>query len=279
MKQHRNAPCECGSGLKYKACHGAAVFVPGTEAGPGGNRYGQAAKEHAEYLHVLLPTRGTVTVETMNFIASMGWNGDTYASLGVKRATLLAMPRLPVATARENLAEAVIRGIEKQPDATHWCLWLDDDAMPTVYDIGALLNTLRRSPDLALVSCYYSPKVKGHPGFVPRFKQGEHGHEHALLTPGVDFEPHHIVEVPWVGLHCAIMRGEVLVELGMPRFPFDPATGCGEDVGFSHRITDAGWKIAVHAGIVVAHIDADTGEHFVPDIGAKRLGPRLMHVS
>lgn len=267
----KNARCECGSGLKRRNCHGAAVLVPGTAGGPGSNRYGEAEHEVAEYLHVLMPTRGTVTVETMNFVASIGWSPDVYSSLGVKRATLLYMPRLGVAEARERLAEAVLRGMDAQPKATHWLLWLDDDAVPIMTDILALLNEARRSPDLGIVSCYYSPKVAGHPGFVPRFASGPGGHENVMMVPGVDFQPHHLVEVPWVGLHCAIMNGAVLRRLKRPFFPFDAASGAGEDVLFSHRIREAGYKCAVVAGVIVAHVDAETGERFVPNIGATRL--------
>jgi hypothetical protein len=272
---HRNAPCECGSGKKRRLCHGMSVFVPGTDAGPGGNRYVAGGvtphQETSAYLHVLVPSRGTVCVETMNFIASLGWLAEDAARLGVARATFLCIPRLGVADARERLAEAVLRGMEAQPKAQHFVLWLDDDAAPTLNDIIALLAELRRSKDLGLLSCYYSPKVRGHPGFVPRWPRAENGHESALRVPGVDFQAENVVEVPWVGLHCALMRGEVLRGLRTPRFPCDPATGCGEDVGFSHRIRDAGWKLAVHAGIIVPHVDAETGEQFIPDIGATRI--------
>lgn len=263
----RNAPCPCGSGLKYKRCHGATVLVPGTPDGPGRNRYGGGEKESGEYLHIVMPTRGAVAIETMVAVSNFGWAKDDYARLGLSRATFLFMPRMGVAQARERLAEAVIRGIEVQPDARHWVLWLDDDAIPTLQDITILLNEMRRNPDIGILSCYYSPKEKGHPGWVPKFGV----HESALMVPGVDFQPQDIVEVPWVGLHCALMRGEILTSLPTPRFPFDVVTGLGEDVGFSHRIREAGWTCAVHAGTIVPHVDVETGEQFVPDVGSKRV--------
>ena len=275
---HRNRLCDCGSWLKHRNCHGATLLVPGTADGPGAQRYGgTGAGEKGTMLHLLMPTRGTVCVETMLSVSALGWDKEQYARLDISRATFLTMPRLGVAEARERLAEAAIRGMDATPGADHALLWIDDDCIFTVNDILALLSELRRNPDIALISSYYSPKVKGHPGFVPRFKQGDDGHEHALLTPGVDFQPHNIVEVPWVGLHCAIMRGEALRSIKAPYFPFDPATGCGEDVGFSHKLRAAGWKLAVHAGIIVPHVNAENGEQFVPDVGAKRLsGPRLI---
>ncbi len=148
--QSRNAPCHCGSGQKFKLCHGATVLVPGADGG----HYGKAAQEKGEYLHVLLPTRGTVTVETMNFIASIGWNGDAYAALGVNRATLLYMPRKPVAEARELLAEGVIRGTAIQPAAKHWVLWLDDDAAPRLK--GTLVLCRASPPPASLTRAHFS---------------------------------------------------------------------------------------------------------------------------
>ena len=268
----RNQACPCGSGTKYKHCCGATVSVPGSEMGPGStDKYGRVVKERdKEYLHIVMPTRGSVCLETMLAIGAVGWGASDYARLGVSRATFTAMPRLPVAKARENLADAVIRGMEVQPDVKHWVLWVDDDSMPTFNDMVCLLAEIRRNEDIGIMSCYYAPKgSRNHPGWVPAFGTNEN----FLLTPGVDYSPTDIVEVPWVGLHCAVMRGEILPKLERPRFPCDPVTGVGEDVGFSHRIIDAGYKCAVHCGVPVAHIDALTGESFVPDTGSRRIRP------
>lgn len=270
LKGHHK--CPCGSGEKYRNCHGLATFVPGTEHGPGANRYGGSTeRETGAMLHILMPSRGAVAIETMVAVSAVGWNKDEYARLGVARATFLSISRKGVAQAREMLAEAALNGMDAAPYATHYLLWVDDDAVFTVHDITMLLAELRRQPDLAAVSCYYSAKVKGHPGFVPRFPEKPGGNESALRIPGVDFQPHHVVEVPWIGLHLAIMRGEALRGMQLPRFPFDESSGCGEDVGFSHRLRDAGHKLAVHAGVMVAHIDMVTGERFIPDVGAERI--------
>lgn len=267
----RNAQCPCGSGLKYKKCHNLVVPIPGAESGPGAaGKYGKVVKErNAEYLHIVMPTRGSVCIETMQAVGAFGWHGSDYARLGVNRVTFTPMARKPVAEARELLAEAVIRGIEIQPEVKHYVLWVDDDAFFSLEDIMALLFELRRNPDIGIMSCFYSPKVKNHPGWIPMFGN----REDRMLTAGVDFEADNIVEVPWVGLHCAVMRGEILPKLELPMFPCDPITGCGEDVLFSHRIRDAGFKCAVHAGVIVPHIDATTGERFVPNVGAKRVIP------
>jgi GT2 family glycosyltransferase len=275
-KQSRNQLCACGSKLKYKQCCGATIFVPGTENGPGASRYGgSGASDTGQFLHILMPTRGSVTIETTVAIAAVGWSTEDFARIGLSRATFLYMPRMGVAEARERLADAAIRGMEATPSAKHYLLWVDDDAAFTPNDIIGLVNELRRNPQLGIISCYYCPKTKGHPGFVPKFPRIPGGHESALMTPGVDFEPHHIIEVPWVGLHCAVMRGELLRKMKSPRFPFDQATGCGEDVGFSHRIRELGYKCAVHAGIMVPHVDAETGEKFVPDIGSTFLNTSM----
>jgi SEC-C motif len=264
-------PCPCGSGKRYRQCCGMSIMVPGTAAGPGQQKYGGTGiNETGAMLHLLMPTRGAVSVETMLSIAALGWQKDDYARLGVSRATVLTVARQGVAEAREQLAEATVQGMNATPNAEHFVLWIDDDAVFSVTDITWLLAELRRNPDIAALSAYYSAKEKGHPGFVPAFPRNENGHESALRIPGVDFGPESIVEVPWIGLHCAIMRGEVLRDLKKPRFPFDEASGCGEDVGFSHRIRAAGGKLAVHAGIIVPHIDAETGERFIPNIGAPR---------
>ena len=245
--------------------------MPGAESGPGAaGKYGKVTKErNAEYLHIVMPTRGTVCIETMQAIGAMGWQASDYARLGVNRATFTPIARRPVAEARELLAEAVIRGMEIQPEVKHYVLWVDDDAFFCLEDIMCLLAELRRNPDIGILSCYYAPKTKNHSGWIPMFGNNEN----RMLTPGVDFGPTDIVEVPWVGLHCAIMRGEVLPKLERPMFPCDPLTGCGEDVLFSHRIRDAGYKCAVHAGVIVPHVDASTGEQFVPHTGSKRISP------
>lgn len=265
----RNQPCECGSGKKYKLCCGLVVAVPHADAGPGeSGKYGRLTQERGkEYLHIVMPTRGSVSIETMLAVGAFGWGQNDYARIGVQFATFTPMSRLPVAEARERLADGVIRAMEIQPYVKHYVLWIDDDAQPTLEDVMCLLAELRRNPDIGIMSCYYSPKVKNHTGWVPRFG----ANENSLLTPGVDFGPENIVEVPWVGLHCAIMRGEILPKLEKPMFPCDAVTGVGEDVQFSHRIRVAGFKCAVHAGVIVKHIDALSGEVFLPSIGATRV--------
>lgn len=248
------------------------VAVPGSEMGPGSaGKYGAITKErNAEYLHILMPTRGTVSIETMQAVGAFGWHAPDYARIGVNRVTFTPMARLPVAEARERLADGVIRAMEIQPEVKHFVLWVDDDSCFQSLHIMGLLTELRRNPDAGIMSCWYAPKGhKTHTGWVPMFGN----REDRMLTPGVDFTADNIIEVPWVGLHCAVMRGEVLKELEKPMFPCDPMTGCGEDVLFSHRIRAAGYKCFVHAGVIVPHIDPVSGEEFVPYLGSKRISP------
>ena len=244
----RNAPCPCGSGKKFKACH-----LPIEDA----QRKPQTGEDA---LIICMPTRGAVSHETILSIEQ---------NLGGIKYALVRVARKPVAEARNLLAKTALDCIASNPfpfvPRETLVLWLDDDAWLPPGLVPQMMQAMREPAFQRLDALFawfsarapYSAPVAyrriDDAQSVPRF--------------GIDCKAGDVVPIEAAGFHCVVMRPRLLQRIG-PN-PFTPDRKEGEDFAFCRRAKAIGANLAVGTTLPAVHIDVRDGMAYM--VGAPPL--------
>ena len=254
MKQSRNAPCDCGSGRKYKAC-----CLPKEEAERAASAPAVPPGERPDGVLVLVPTRGTISVETYHSLQRGFANIPHVVAMAARK---------DVVTARNMLAKMAVDAIAvnpiKQPVRETFALWVDDDAWWPPETVSVMLQAMHHFPMLDALFGKFGTRMPMSKVFAWRDRDDNESFPREF----VDCKPNDVVPIERGGFHFVLMRLRLLQKLG-PN-PFTPPTNengvytKGEDTVFCDRAIDAGAKLAVGMGMPIIHVDPRDGAGYLP---------------
>jgi len=165
---------------------------------------------------------------------------------------------LPVDQARNVLTEQVL-ALPNPPDVV---LWIDSDAFWGAGAIEALLSTMERHPNYAMMCGAFSMRSPNFPLVAYLDAEGTNSLRPVPIGQrGGNCFLGDVVQIAVAGFHFAAVRTAALRSLGPEPFNVHGAT---EDFSFCRQVHEAGLEIACATGIVVGHLDADTGLCFAP---------------
>jgi protein O-GlcNAc transferase len=168
----RNAPCPCGSGKRYKDCHGALRSAPSIESATDellreaqaafGSGDGVAARTLLDRALALEPRRTDLLRER----ARIEWTlGDAAAAAATCRA---ALERAPADVVAWNLLGEILRASDSAASEAAWreALVLDATNPEANFHLG---NTLRERGELSAANEHYRRALRrapAHPGVL-----------------------------------------------------------------------------------------------------------------
>lgn len=239
----RNAPCRCGSGLKYKKC-----CLPKDDA---------QRKPHTgeDALLILQPTRGTICYETL---LSLDQN------TGVANRRLLRIARKPVDEARNLLARYALEAIadghlfDFTPRET-FILWLDDDAWLPPGLVPSMMRCLAEPAHHSIDALFGWFCIRQPYASPAAWRDVADAQSYPKM--GVDCHFGALVDIQCAGFHCVLMRPRLLERIGPDPFAILP--GYSEDFAFCKRARDAGARLMVGTGFPVPHVDPRDGTTYM----------------
>lgn len=171
------------------------------------------------------------------------------------------------AAQRETL---MTRGLEIGAD---WLMWIDDDTISPNYTVQQLHYQLQCHPDAAICGGIYCTKAPQPEPLVFREIGG---------GPCYDWKLGDVFECKGLGTGCMMIRSAALKDIPQPWFQEVTAAPVGktanyngvqvpvnkengtDDLYFCQKVTDAGWKIYAHGGVLPVHVDQDGKYYTLP---------------
>lgn len=222
------------------------------QSGPSAVGGGTNSKRISRVLYTLVPTRGTVSADTAAWLTLLP---QFAGEVGFQRCPVIFMAYYDAPEARERLAKMARSLMDQNSFADeHWCMWVDDDMVPSVRSLATLYLKFGLNKNIGVLAAHVCLKRDNDPGLLPSLGTRE------WMLPGRDFRPGALVEVDWCSLAFTMHRAEILRTLPEPWFHSTSDRFAGEDSWFTHQLRRAGLRTYVDTGCLVGHIEQPSGK-------------------
>ena len=195
-----------------------------------------------------MPTRTSISTDTFS---ALNQNHDGFRLLPITSV------RMPIVQARNAIAKQM-QAVAASFSSPVFCLWIDSDAWHPPKTIAQAVAILWNNPKIDLLAASFSTRLP----FASRVAYRKEDDMHSYPRPQIDCQMSDLVTVESVGLHWVMHRPELLPRVGSN--PFETEEGMGEDVAFCRRVRKAGASIVCAVGLLVAHVDVESGAAYIP---------------